>query len=349
MKKLEVFFRKVLLRILLLVNPPAKKSSSSEYNSQSRVLFIRLNRIGDALVSTPLLRNIKEKLGCKIFVLADRKNKAAFYNNPDIDELFIFKKGLRGIFEVIRLIKDRNIDTVVDLHDDVSTTVSFIVALCGARNKLALGKWNNKIYTRTIPKPNPAEVHIVDRILSLSKILGIDYAVNDANIVYRPEEVSKVKAEEFLNKKFTDKKYLLGINISAGSEARYWGNENFNRLINFLKNYKINYIVMSSPDDFEKTKNISEENCFSSTKYDEFAGMISRLDMLFTPDTAAVHLASAFNVPVFGIYVKYNTTDMIWSPYASEFEYVVTGEPNLNNVKFEEVINKFKPFLEKHL
>ena len=50
---------------------------------------------------------------------------------------------------------------------------------------------------------------------------------------------------------------------------------------------------------------------------------------------------------VFGIYVKYNTTNMIWSPFKAQFDCVITEEPNFKNLEFEEVEEKFKTFFEK--
>jgi len=76
---------------------------------------------------------------------------------------------------------------------------------------------------------------------------------------------------------------------------------------------------------------------------------MSKIDMLFSPDTATVHLAAIYKVPVFGIYVKYNTEDMIWYPYGCDFDCVITKEPTVQNLSFNDVIAKFKPFLEKYL
>ena len=84
------------------------------------------------MVTTPLLDEVKKNIGCKVYVLADSKNYFIFKNNPSIDEIKIFNKGFSGIFEVREFIKQNKIDTIVDLHDDVSTTVSFIIALSGA-------------------------------------------------------------------------------------------------------------------------------------------------------------------------------------------------------------------------
>jgi ADP-heptose:LPS heptosyltransferase len=71
------------------------------------------------------------------------------------------------------------------------------------------------------------------------------------------------------------------------------------------------------------------------------------LNVLFTPDTSIVHVASAFEKPVFGLYVKYNTKDIIWAPFKSPFDCVITQEPTLANVSFGSVKQKFIPFFEK--
>jgi ADP-heptose:LPS heptosyltransferase len=144
---------------------------------------------------------------------------------------------------------------------------------------------------------------------------------------------------------------LIGINISAGSKARFWGIENYRRLIKFLSGYNVNILVLSSPRDANDAVEIAAENYvnFFSTDFGEFAAIISRLNFLFTPDTAVVHLASAFEIPMFGIYVKYNTTDMIWSPYKMKYESIITTNYNLEEITIEQVIGKLKPYLENIL
>jgi ADP-heptose:LPS heptosyltransferase len=71
--------------------------------------------------------------------------------------------------------------------------------------------------------------------------------------------------------------------------------------------------------------------------------------LLITPDTSVIHLASAYSVPVFGLYVHFNTDEMIWKPYNSDFECVITKERTLDSIYYEEVERKLKIFLEKHL
>ena len=365
MKKIEIFFKNILLGFLLFISKLSKNKNVKSSNRSSKVLFIRLNRIGDALVTTPLLHLLKKKLNPKIYLLADKKNYFVYSNNPDIDETVIFKKGLKGILEVLSFIRSENINTVVDLHDDVSTTVSYIIALCKAENKFGLEKENKIIYTKTTPRLEPKNVHIVARLLEIAKLFYVRIDNSTNWIGYYPLYQSTKKAEDFLKETFKNKNFLIGINISSGSEARFWGIERFKSLIKLLLNYnrpsgqlKWNILILSAPKDLPHAKEIIQGSpdpetgvltaIFSSENFDEFAAIISNLNILFTPDTAAVHIAAAFHIPVFGIYV-HDTEDMIWSPYGVDFDFVSTKKSSLENMDFEEVKNKFLPFLEKRL
>jgi len=349
-KKIEILFKNFLVRVLLLLKS-RNKNSVPEFDSSSKLLFIRLNRIGDALVVTPLLHEIKKSLKCTVHLLADRKNHFVFSNNDDVDKVIIFEKGLNGFLNILKLIKTEKYNAVIDLHDDVSATVTYLLVLCSAKNIFGLKKSNSAAYTHTVEKPDAATHHVIERNLELAKLFNINMNKSEVNVHYNHKAESLTKVEDVLKKKFTSDKFLLGINISAGSDARFWGVDNFRKIISSIDNFDLNYIVLCTTRDIKLALQITgyENKIYYTPSFDEFAAMISKLDFLFTPDTSTVHLASAYNVPMFGIYVKYNTNDMIWSPYQSDFDFVITTEPTLENVTTESVLNKFIPFLEKHM
>ena len=87
-KKLEIVFKKLLLKVLTLVSKKPKSGSIPESNAIRKVLVIRLNRIGDALVTTPLIAQIKKQNKFLVDVLADEKNYFVFQNSPDVNKLF---------------------------------------------------------------------------------------------------------------------------------------------------------------------------------------------------------------------------------------------------------------------
>jgi ADP-heptose:LPS heptosyltransferase len=357
MKKIEYIFKNFLLKLLIFLGAFRRRSvSNKEYK---KILFIRLNKIGDALVTTPLLYYIKSRLNCRVYVLADKKNYFVFENNPSVDKVIVHHKSIKGIFDAVRLVSKEKIDTVVDLHDDVSATVSFIIALSKAANKFGLEKENKKIYTRTVRRPDPVKSHIVYRIMEIGKLFGLSLSAEEkkqANIHYYPKDEARKNADRYIEKRFRENKYMVGVNISAGSKARFWGVENFRLLLNFLSGYDLYTLMLCSPADLYLANEITnrilpgnrEVPFFYSPTFDDFASIMSKLNLLFTPDTAAIHLASINRLPVFGIYVQYKTENRIWSPLNSDFDFVKTKEATLKNVSYDEVIEKFKPFLEKH-
>ncbi len=336
--------------MLLFFSKKPKALPIEQLPVKSKILFIRLNRIGDALVTTPLLKNIKSNTNYKVYVLAAKSNYFIFNNKEICDEVIIFDKKQNGIISLIKLLNSKHFDVVVDLHDDVSSTVSYVVAFSKCAYKFGLKKGTEKIYTHTIEKLKPSGNHIVDRVNNFAKLFGIDSRTEATNIVFNAGAEAEKSAEEFITKHFSHERFLIGINISAGSEARFWGVENYKKLINELNNYDVNILFMCIEKDIHYARTIADGlyPIFYNSSFNIFSAMIAKLNLLFTPDTSIIHIGSAYKKPIFGLYVKYNTNDMIWSPYKSPFECVITEEPTLKNVKFETVKEKFLPFFEKY-
>lgn len=352
MKAVEIYLKNIFLSFLLFFNRKNKlEKSLYSISPGAKILFIRLNRIGDALVVTPLLSEIKNNTNVEVHVLASQTNRIVFEDCPCVTKVIVFEKGLKSFRYLLSYIEQEKFTAIVDLHDDVSTTVSFLIALAKVPLKFGLKKSSSKIYTHTVEKSDPIRTHVVERNLALLKFFDLKYDKEKVNIVYQPKTESIDKAQNFLSYKFPEKRFLIGINISAGSEARFWGVERYRQLLSFFKSYDVNILLLSSTRDLKYAIQIAVNNepLFYSPSFDEFAAMISKLDFLFTPDTATVHLASAFKVPMFGIYVQYNTDDLPWTPYQSKHEIVLTKEPNFLNLSFEEVIAKLKPFIETYV
>lgn len=351
MKRLEIIFKNILLKILLLSNKNNKSAILPDSFKDKKVLFIRLNRIGDALVCTPLLKLLYDELNIDIHVLADKKNCFIFQNQSYIKKCFIFNKGIKGFSEYKNLISNEEYDAIVDLHDDVSTTVSYLLALSKGNNIFGLKKRNENLYTSTIVRKDSTKTHVVERILEIAKLFKVNPDYNQLNIVYESNSTDFDFVNEFLSKSIVEKKPLIGINISAGNSARFWGINRFRELLEFLKNYDVNIVLITTVKEVGIAYQICRTDypVFYTPKYSTLSAFVSKLDFLFTPDTSTVHLASMYEIPVFGLYVKYNTNDIIWYAYKSEHAETITKESNLDSLDFSIVKNDFKPFFEKIL
>lgn len=352
LKRIEYIIKNLLLKLLSFISKGNEKPYKRiELSSNSKVLLIRLNRIGDALVTTPFINILNKAINCEIYILADKKNYFVFENNKDIKEIIVFRKGLINFFYIVKKINSYNFDLIIDMHDDVSTTVSFLIALSKSNFKLGFEKSNKNIFTHTIKRPDPNKFHIVERLCSFSEILGFDYDEEQVKIIYNPNQSSIKEADDLIKSIFVEQKFILGINISAGSDARFWGKDRYKLLIEKLKKFDLNVIIICHKKDYIKAESIIDSKFIIDTTNDFnfYGAVIKKLNMLFSPDTSAVHLAAVDRIPVFGLYVKYKLNELIWSPYNTDFDCVITEEPTLGNVTFDEVWNKFESFLIKHL
>jgi ADP-heptose:LPS heptosyltransferase len=351
LKILESYVKKLFLTIAILCSRKPECLPLRGFTAEDKVLFIRLNRIGDALVTTGLISSIKRHTGCAVHVLADEKNYFVFRSVPGIDKIFVYQKKFRDQRDLLKSIRLEHYTVIVDTHDDVSTTVSFVVRSLRAAYKFALNKSNASLFTHTVPKPNAADVHIVDRMAELSTLFGFTLPVEERGVVFRPSDTARHKAVDFLEKRFPNRKFLLALNISAGDEARFWGILNFKRFFETLASLPVDVMLLSTTRDLKYAFRMTDNKdiIFYTPVFEEFAAMMEHIDLLFSPDTATVHLASVYRKPVFGLYVQYNTTDRVWSPYHSDFESVITKDATLHQVTVDEVLGLFIPFLQKYI
>lgn len=80
----------LLLRALL----PRRKTSLRQVDFRTaKVLFLRQNQIGDALISTPIFAALKHHYpAMTIDILLDRRNAIAIEGNPHIQKRYIIKQ-----------------------------------------------------------------------------------------------------------------------------------------------------------------------------------------------------------------------------------------------------------------
>lgn len=355
MKKIEIFFKRLFLRWILFSGRRKKSNTRIQLTKEDKVLCIRLNRIGDALVVTPFLHQLKVTTGCEITVLADRHNHFVFRNNPDIAAVMIYEKGAEGTGKLLKKINNTGYKVVFDLHDDVSVTVSYILKNLKAEFIAGLRRGNFQLFTHLVDKPDPRKYHVIDRCLKLTELFSgdeqPDSSIATPAIRYFPSKEDIENVNRYFAGKFGGSEFIVGINISAGSMARYWGTANFRKLVEYLKEKKIEYLLLCSTRDIKLSLEIDpySERTYYTPGFGEFCAMVGKINLLFSPDTATVHLASIYNIPVFGLYVKYETEDIIWYPYNTRYEAIVTSSPTLKDVKFLKVMEKFEPFLNDEL
>ena len=90
----------------------------------SKILILRLSSIGDVILTTPLIRAVRERFPqAEITFLVKGEFADLIRHNPRIDRLIPFDKttGFRGWREVRRTVRQERFDWVIDLHRNART------------------------------------------------------------------------------------------------------------------------------------------------------------------------------------------------------------------------------------
>lgn len=345
LKTIERAFRTALLRSLRLL-AGRRTPRSLHLTSSAKILFIRQDRIGDVLISTPLFSAIKRRYpDWTLDVLLSRNNHFVLANSPHIRRRWLYTKGIRGSLRLMRQVRAEHYDAVVDLMDNPSATSTVILLLAGGRVNIGLDKENAYACDVVVPLKSRKDTNIVDRIAELLRPFGIDPGSAGLRVEYAVSPEARASAETFLSSVPAPR---IGVNISAGSDTRFWGVERYRELLAAIRSSASSHsiVLLGKPSDRGRLQQIAAGYDGVTTApdgtFDEFAAMISRMDILITPDTSAVHLAAAFSVPCVVLYVQSDPDLRIWEPYKTLCEPVITPVDDLSTIPVSAVVRAFE-------
>ena len=82
--------------------------------SLKKVLIIRFSSIGDIILTTPVLRCVKQQLGVEVHYLTKKSFSGLLQHNPYVDTIHCIDKEIGD--ELIKELKTEKFDFIIDLH-----------------------------------------------------------------------------------------------------------------------------------------------------------------------------------------------------------------------------------------
>lgn len=347
LKKIELKFKKVMENFINGNIPPDLFTIDKQINPKKikKILLLRQDRIGDLLISSSFVRNLKLLIPeAQIDILLSNKNIGAIYAiKKYINHTYIYDKRLSSIFKLSKEMNNHNYDLVIDLFDNPSSTSSIFLKLLKNTYKIGFDKKNRNSYNLVIPLPDKKSTHPVDRLFQFFSIFGINPNELNKDLEY---DISDIQMNEN-----SSNKNKLAINIAGSTRSKFWGINNNIELIKLINSkfpeIKIN---LFGTKDYEIELNeISKSTKVEIAKYTksfhEFALDILKNDIIITPDTSVVHLAASTKTPCI-IFYEGNDFAMPWTPYNSPFKMITTKNESIQSITPEMA---FKAFEELYL
>ncbi len=269
-----------------------------------KILIVRFSSIGDIILTSPVIRNLKNQLDCEIHFLTKYKYHELLQNNPYLDNIFYLQKS---ILETIRDLKKEEFDYVIDLHNNLR---SFFLFFLGPNIK-KYNKSNFKKYLYINFGINLLKnEHVVDRYMNSVVSLGIE---NDH--------------------KGLD--YFIGANTSVNFDTKQkylaWsiGGSHIQKQLSVIQiskvcsQLKLPIILLGGEQEKENGEEIKKLVCNDSVinlcgqlTIDESAYIIHDSFLLLTNDTGLMHIGAALKKTIISFW-GCTKPDLGFSPYLS--------------------------------
>jgi len=261
-----------------------------------KILLIRFSSIGDIVLTTPVIRALKEQLKCELHVLTKQKFSFITKNNPHVNKVYSFTKNTN---EIIHPLKSEKYDFVVDLQKNLrSIKVRRRLGVPSSSfPKLNKEKWllvNFKI--NRLP-----DMHIVNRYFEAVKHFGVK---NDGKGLefYIPESDEINPAKEFPE---LEKGYI-GFVIGGMHKTKMLPP---GKVCEVISGLDLPVVLLGGEGDKESAdfilENISSKSVFNACgkfSLNQSASLVKQAKLIITNDTGLMHIAAAFQKPVISIW-----------------------------------------------
>ena len=262
-----------------------------------KILIIRFSSIGDIVLTTPVIRCLKQQLpDAEIHYLTKYAYRAIVEYNPYLDKVHFLNDDVAPVIEDL---KKENFDYIIDLHHNLRTMKvkrALHKVPSYSFNKLNIQKW---FFTALKINMMP-DVHIVDRYLKTVQKLGVrndgkglDYFIPERDKV--PD--NDIPAAQSLG--------YVGIVIGAAHSTKKLPIKKLQELC-----AKINHpiVLMGGSEDRDIGNEIAAidkvkiYNSCGKFSINESADLVRRARVIITHDTGLMHIAAAFKKPVISIW-----------------------------------------------
>ena len=263
---------------------------------KTKVLIIRFSSIGDIVLTSPVVRCLKNQLeDVEIHYLTKKRHGDLLKANPYIHHIHLMDHSLD---ETIRDLKKENFDCIVDLHNNFR---SLKVKQALRVKAYSFRKLNiRKLLLTWLKLGRLPKIHIVDRYMDTLKAFhvkndheGLDHFIpekDEIRIDELPEDFRKgyvvlVLAGTYFTKRLPVEKYHLLVEKS-----------------------QIRFVLLGGKNEIPIADQIMEwatgnvVNFTGKLKINQSASLIRQAQLVISNDTGLMHIAAAFKKNILSVW-----------------------------------------------
>ncbi|MDP3803953.1 MAG: lipopolysaccharide heptosyltransferase II [Candidatus Omnitrophota bacterium] len=279
----------------------------------NRILVVRLDRIGDVLLSTPVIKNLRDAYPDSYIAFMVRPYaRSIVQGNPYLNDVIVYdkkgeEKSLLGNLKFIYYLKQKRFNAAIILHPTNRTHM--ITFLAGIPSRVGYDKKWGFLLTKRIPHTKQFGLkHEIDYTLDILRYIAIE---PKDRMLYMPlDRASERKVQDIFNENgIRDSDFCIAINPGASCASKRWPVMNFARTADSLaKTYNAKIIIIASVQDkifADEAASVMSKPCVNlagKTGIGDVVSVLGRVKLFISNDSGPVHIACAVGTPVISIF-----------------------------------------------
>ncbi|MNU79131.1 ADP-heptose--LPS heptosyltransferase 2 [compost metagenome] len=271
-----------------------------------KILVVRFSSIGDVVLTTPVVRCLKEQLkDPEIHYITKHAFKSVLEQNPHIDRIITINKS---VDEVIDVLKQEQYDYVIDLHHNIRTLR--LKRALKVKSSAFPKKNFSKLLLTTFKINRMPKVHVVDRYFEAVKMLGVKNDLKPCEFYLSENDTVDLESHNLTEKNF------VAVAMGAQFATKQMP---VSLMAKVLGQIEKPIVLLGGPTDLERAAELTSLlenrqvlNLCGQLSLRQSAFMTKTCSKLLTGDTGLMHIASCFEtqivsvwgntVPDFGMY-----------------------------------------------
>ena len=263
-----------------------------------RILIIHTAFIGDIVLSTPLIKKIKDTYpDSDITYVTTPSGEAILKNNPHLNNIIVYDKrgehkGISGVWQLGKRLRYENFNMVITPHRYLRSSILSWLSRSPIRKGYDIAS-GSCLFTEKIKYDRTK--HEIEKLLSFVAPEN----KKRYEIELYPGEKEKMKGDNLWKENLLEDKKVVVLAPGSKWFTKQWPVEYFNKLAENLKKLSnVRLIVVGGKDEINLP--IEKENIIDmrgKTSLLELADILSRADVVVTNDSSPIHIASAFKKP----------------------------------------------------
>jgi heptosyltransferase-2 len=279
-------------------------------SAPSRILIVRLDRIGDVVLSLPVAQALRAAYPeAFLAMLVQSACRELVEGHPDLDTTLVCDKSLtwRQTWQWAQHLREFRFDTALVLHPTLRSHA--IVWAAGIPRRIGYGRKGGWLLTRRLlHRKQEGRRHEADYALDFIRALGAPDEPPRPSIPVSRQAAEQVGAL-LRERGVRSDEPLVAIHPSASCPSKRWMPERFAAVAEALaEQAEARILLIAGPGDLAQAQAVERAmqrpavNLAGTLSIGQTAELLARCRLLISNDSGPVHLAAAVRTPVVAIF-----------------------------------------------